>query len=277
MVPRLIFDTSAINALEDGGADFNPQMRRLAWNFEVVLTYISIEEIVSTTCPKRRANLLSRFKRLLRPWMCILPPSKIIRAMISAHQKDPIGFDWRKVDVGMPDRFYPMLEHDEFDEQLSIEQRTQNREFEKAFKAVLKEVRPALDAMDPRGRPATFNDTLSQANGFEMRFARSLYERHSGVKVSAEQMKEFISACPPMNCAGLSQLMGFHRWSLRNQSGGKDPGGRNDLLAAVYLPYSDYFVTDDYAQHEELAEIARVAGLECHVQTFDEFRRIATE
>jgi hypothetical protein len=69
----------------------------------------------------------------------------------------------------------------------------------------------------------------------------------------------------------------FHRWSLRNQSGRKDPGGRNDLLASVCLPYCDRFVTNDYAQYEELAEIARMAGLECDVQMFDQFRRIELE
>jgi hypothetical protein len=277
MRPRIIFDTSAINALEDGGADSIPLMRRLAWDFEVVLTQINLEEILCTSCPERRADLLARFKRLLRHRKCIVTPLEIVQRMISTHLEDPTGFDWRRVDVGMPDQFYSMLERDEFDEVLSEAQRNQNRDIEKGFRAVLKSVRPPLDAMEPDERPTSFEDTLAQTNGFELRFAKDIYEDHSRQQMTEGQIEEFVRVCPPMNCAGLSQVMGFHRWSLRNRpSTKKDPGGRNDLLAASYLPFCDFFVTHDGSQHEELNEVARVARVGCQVQSFDEFKNTTT-
>ncbi len=46
---------------------------------------------------------------------------------------------------------------------------------------------------------------------------------------------------------------------------------RNDLLMATYLPYCDQFVTADWAQQKELAEIAAESGIACEVRSFGAF------
>ncbi len=58
--PRIIFDTSGINKLEDGGFTSEPLMRALECGYEVILTAMSADEIISTKSPVRRDALLSR-------------------------------------------------------------------------------------------------------------------------------------------------------------------------------------------------------------------------
>src|SRR5208337_697696 len=99
LAPKIILDTSAINALEDRGADSAPLMRRLAWELEVILTFTSLEELVSTPSPRERDALVRRFERLRRPGKFIVPPHEIVRLMISSHDESPVQFDWARVDV----------------------------------------------------------------------------------------------------------------------------------------------------------------------------------
>ena len=49
MLYRVIFDTSGINALKDGGAASKPLMRGLACGFHVILTGLSAGEIIATS------------------------------------------------------------------------------------------------------------------------------------------------------------------------------------------------------------------------------------
>jgi hypothetical protein len=49
--------------------------------------------------------------------------------------------------------------------------------------------------------------------------------------------------------------------------------GRNDLMMAVYLPYCDRFLTQDFAQHKDLTKIASAARLQSEVTFFEEFSR----
>jgi len=48
VIPTIIFDTSGINALENGGAASEPLMRRLQCGFKVILTFTSAEELIAT-------------------------------------------------------------------------------------------------------------------------------------------------------------------------------------------------------------------------------------
>ena len=47
--------------------------------------------------------------------------------------------------------------------------------------------------------------------------------------------------------------------------------GRNDLMAAVYLPYCGRFVSDDWAHRKDLRDIVPEAGLECEILSVAEF------
>ena len=97
--PRIFFDTTGINALQDGGASSDALMKGLECGFEIILTAMSADEIISTKTPDRREALLSRFGRLLSLAQCLWPPHEIVRLQISAHHGDPSRFDWKKVNI----------------------------------------------------------------------------------------------------------------------------------------------------------------------------------
>lgn len=280
MLPKIIFDTSGINALEDGGVNSAPLMRRLAWEFEVILTGISFEELISTPRIKEREALIRRFQRLLRPGKCIVPSNEILQLMISSHDKSPTQFDWTMVDVRMPPSREDMIARrdwrDCLDDTACADQLIEQRQMERCFKQLLKSVRPPLDAIPTEERPGSFGEFLAtdEADGqFRWKIGRGIYRRVSGKRLTEPEITDFVMRCPPFRALCLGQAMGFYHWSLRGQRGRKDPAGRNDLMMAGYLPYCGFFVTKDCFQREALREVADRAEIACQGLSFDEFAR----
>jgi hypothetical protein len=274
MLPSIIFDTSAINALEDAGADSAPLMRMLAWEFEVILSFTNAEELISTASPQRRESLICRFERLLRPGRCIFPPAEIIRRMISTHLSAPAQFDWTKVEVKTPPGVFEGLiaRREGLDDAFCLEQRVEQLTIEKKFKELLKSIRPTGDAIPPEARP-TFQEVvmISEADGQSVwNLWREIYRVVSGRELTEVEIKAFIKGCPPVNAASLGEVMGVYGWSLRGQA--RAPG-RNDLMMAAYLPYCDRFVTNDYSQREALRKVADEAELACEILSFEEFKQ----
>jgi hypothetical protein len=122
-LPRVILDTSVINALEDGGQQYEPLMRGLECGYEIILPATSADEIVSTKKVRRREALLSRFVRLLTVAKCIMPPHEIVRALVTEHVSNPL-FDWTDVDVRAPEYEVAIPARD-FDESICAENRIQ--------------------------------------------------------------------------------------------------------------------------------------------------------
>lgn len=275
MLPRIIFDTSGINALEARGADSAPLMRRLAWRFDVILCATNLEELVSTASVEKRKALVRRFERLLRSGRCLVSPGEIVELMISSHVEAPAQFDWMQVDVRMPPGFDLMMkQRDHLDDGFCEEQRVEQQGTEKAFKQLLKSVRPALDEIPTQERPISFQEFLKivEADGqFLWNFERGIYEMVSGESLAEQEIRDFARKCPPFHAICLGQSFGFYGWSLRGQRGRKDAAGRNDLMMAVYLPYCDQFITNDSPQREALRAVAQGAEISCQILSFDEF------
>jgi hypothetical protein len=90
--------------------------------------------------------------------------------------------------------------------------------------------------------------------------------------LSDAEVDGLLGTCPPLRALALGQLMGFHVWSLRGHQGRKGkPAGRADLAMAAYLPYCNWFVTNDFGQQQALSEVAVATNLECQVVSLDEF------
>ena len=231
MLPKIIFDTSAINALEERGAASAPLMRRLAWEYEVILTGINLEELIATKSADKRKALICRFERLLRPGRCIVPSGEVLRRMIASHVKAPAQFDWMKVDVRMPQGFENMLaRRDYLDDAYCAEPRTEQRNVEKTFKRLLSGIRPALDEIPAEERPDTFERyvTMIEAHPQLRRkyYGSGVYQNVSGVDLTEPEVKDFLRQCPPFHASCLAQEMGFYSWSLRGRPGPKDQIGR---------------------------------------------------
>ena len=274
MIPTIIFDTSGINALEKCGAASEPLMRRLQCAFKVILTFTSAEELIATPELKKREALLARFERLWRLGAeCICPPHEIMRLLISTHSSDPSKFDWTKVGVRTPecrDLEYAIARRD-LDNELCVQQKAENREYEKDFEGTWKSLRPRLDPIlmeDPSERPKNYGDAVAMGAEY---WAQKVYKWFSGKELAGAEAKSFMEICPPFRAYCYGMVMAEYNWALRAHDGNKRPtAGRNDLYAAVHLPYCDQFITQDRPQKENLREVASEAKIPCEILCLNE-------
>lgn len=275
MSTSLIFDTSAINTLENG-AGSDAIIRGLTSGFDVILTATTAEEIIATPTPQRREALLSRLGRFLNSSQCIWPAPEVLRLLISAHVNDPAGFDWRKVNVRAEVYEHAIARRD-FDDTLCAEQRRYQFATAKEFKKLWADLRPELDrilAKEPSNRPSTYKDAVSIAvrdGGVLWGFGQWLYSV-SKKTVTETEIRSFIELCPPFRAACYGLVMAWYNGSLRNRDG-TPTAGRNDLLMAAYLPYCLRFVTDDWPQRNELRGIAQAARIECEVLSMSDLEK----
>ncbi len=174
----------------------------------------------------------------------------------------------------IPRRSYP--------ETISSEQRRVQFELEQQFVQAWNSLRPKLDeviARDPSQRLSSFReaaDASIEPGGVLWGFGRRLYdhatEQTASDPISDDEIKMFIDVCPPFRAACYALVMAWFNYSLGPTHDRFPRSGRNDLMMAAYLPYCDRFITQDFAQRRDLAEIAVAAKLHCEVAFFDEFR-----
>jgi len=275
MLPRAIFDTSGINALEAAGSASEPLMRGLVCGFEIILTAISADELISTKAPEKREALRRRFARLMGSGKCIWQPHIITELMISAHSTDPSRFDWTKVDVRARP-YEAAIPRRDFPDELWVDQRSQQLKLERDFKKTWKALRPRLEEIVAKARsvrPTSYCDAVAIAvrdGGVLWSFGQSLYKKVSKRQPSEAEIKSFMDVCPPFRAACHGLVMAWYNGSLRKQDG-TPTAGRNNLMMATYLPYCDQFITKDWLQKKNLREIATEARIGCEILSFDEF------
>jgi len=273
--PRIIFDTTGINKLENAGSASEPLMKALECGYEVILTAMSADEIISTKGPARRDALLSRFGRLLYRAQCLWPPHEIIRLLVAAHTGNPGGFGWTTVDVRAR-AYEDAVPRRDFDDPLCVQQRKEQFRVQEQFEKMWKGLRPKLDAIlkkDPSKRPTTYQQAVEIATigrGVLWSFGAGLYERVAGKEPTDAEIKAFIDVCPPFRATCYGLVMAWYNGSLRLLDG-TPTAKRNDLMMAAYLPYCDKFVTADWAQRKELTEIAVEAKIDCEILSFEQF------
>jgi hypothetical protein len=282
LLSRVIFDTSGINALRDGGAASKPLMRGLACGFHVILTGLSAGEIVATSDAGEREALLSQLDWLLTLGTYIPYPNDIIRLLISVYSSDPSRFDWMKVSVRAQTYETAIPRRAHMDDKLSIEVKHQQREMERGFGKFWKGLRPLLDEIlekEPSKRPNNYEQAIQIAvreGGVLEALGQTLYRYVAEREPSGAEVRSFMDACPPFRAACYALVMAWYNWSLPEHGGSKGKmkrAGRNDLMSAVYLPYCDRFISADAPQIENLRDIASAAQIDCKILSFDEFDR----
>ena len=252
-------------------------MRALECGYEVILTAMSADEIVSNKSAARRDALLSRLGRFLYTAKCLWPPHEIVRLLVSAHTANPGGFDWTRVDVRARP-YEDAIARRDFDDPLCVQQRKEQFTVQDQFEKVWKVPRPKLDEIlkkDPSKRPTTYQQAVEIATvhgRLLWHFGAGLYERVAGKEPTDDEIKAFMDACPPFRATCYGLVMAWYNGSLRTPDG-TPTAKRNDLMMAAYLPYCDRFVTADWAQRKELTEIALEAKIGCEVLSFEDFDR----
>jgi hypothetical protein len=198
--------------------------------------------------------------------------------MMESHVEDPARFDWTNVDVWLPPEGEALIaRRDYLDDTFCGEHGVEQRGFEKEFKQVLKGVRPALDGIPAQERPDSYEELVAsdESQGrFVCNLVRGIYQTVTGKELTDPEVSEFVQRCPPVRTLALGQLMGFYGWSRRGQRRRKGPAGRNDVAMAGYLPYGDFFLTQDGPQKQALSGVASEAGMACRVLSLEEFHSL---
>ncbi len=277
MLPSIGFDTSSINWLVDHVEQSEPLMKALLCGFDVRLPAMTVDEIISTppTRAVRREALVVRCQRLLASGQCISPPHWILQLLVSEHFINPAQFDWTKINVRATVYERAIIERD-FTDELCIQQRKEQFQLEARFEKMWKQLRPKLDeivAQHPSKRPTSYHAALAIATmegGVLWGIGRELYRYVTGSTPTEAEIKTFMEMCPPFRAACYALVMAWYEGALKPPR--EEPSaGRNDLMMAVYLPYCGRFVSNDWAQENNLCEIAAEGSLDCEVLSYQEF------
>jgi hypothetical protein len=203
--------------------------------------------------------------------------------LISAHLDDPKGFNWKTVNVRWP-RCEGAMRDPEFfaDEQTSREQREFQRERKQLGKQDLIALRPKIQsifAAHGEMPPTAFRPAISGLENADdgravSNAAKQLYDHVAKIDTDKVIVKEFMSACPPLRALVYAIFIPWYNTAVRDyHTGEKLDAGNNDLFMSAYLPYCDWFVTDDVGQEQSLREVGAHADLETNILSYDDFCR----
>src|SRR5271168_639614 len=119
--PILTLDTSAINHLADD-PESEALIAALTAGFYVRHSFSSVSEVIATTDPVRRSQLIAVWTRLLSSGDCIDPQHEVIRKMVSRFEA-PAPFDWATVDVRFIEVESEILRAEVFTDELAAQER----------------------------------------------------------------------------------------------------------------------------------------------------------
>ena len=283
-VPIVTFDTSAHNRLVEDGPRSEPILISIRSGLFFRFAGLSIEELICTPDPAKRASLFASCARLQGgPSDCLYPQNELIRLLVVEHFRNPLSFNWMTVDVRAYEYEDAIRRRRDFvgDQQLAIDQYQELRGRQKSYKQMFTDLRPRIRKIfDDHGEvpPTSWREAVARLQNVERgllwSIGKLLYDRGAGTVATIETVQQFMSACPPFRALIYAMIMSWYDLGVRDRHvGEKFRAGANDLFMSIYLPYCDQFVTAEKNGEQErcLREIAEVAGLIGEVLSYDDF------
>jgi hypothetical protein len=280
-IPIVSFDTSTHNQLVKDAPRAEIVLAALKSGLSFRFVSLSIDEMVATADPAKRAALFTYCARIQDGLSeCIYPHNELIKRMVVEHYKNPAAFNWKTVDVKARE-YEKAIRNRELvsNEELSAEQRadlkTRSREYEGMWAGLNPELK---EVFKRHGEvpPPTFREVVArlQTEGSLIwNMGKLLYDRAAGTDASEATIREFMEICPPFRAMVYAILLSWYDRAVRDEKGEKFEAGRNDMFMAMHLPYCDKFVSaEKYGEQERcLREVAFVAGLETEILSYDDF------
>lgn len=280
-VPIVSFDTSSHNRLVEDGPLSEPVLAGLKSGLSFRFVGLSIDEMVATADPAKRAALFAYCSRIQDGLSeCIYPHNELIKRMVVEHHKNPAAFNWKTVDVKAREYERAICRRELLgDEKLSADQRADLKARRKEYEDMWAGLRPELEAVFQKhgeAPPPTFREVVArmQAEGnLIWHMGKLLYDRAAETDASEATIKEFMEACPPFRALIYAMLLSWYDRAVRDEKGEKFEASRNDLFMVVHLPYCDKFVTAEKFGEQErcLREVVFVARLETEILSYDDF------
>lgn len=136
-VPIVTFDTSAHNRLVADGLNSEPILISIRSCLFFRFAGLSIEELICTPDPTKRASLFASCARLQEgPSDCLYPQNELIRLLVVEHFRNPSSFNWMTVDVRAYECEDAIRRRRDFvgDQQLAVDQCQELRRRQKSYK-----------------------------------------------------------------------------------------------------------------------------------------------
>ncbi len=280
-VPIVSFDTSSHNRLVKDGPLSESVLAGLKSGLSFRFVGLSIDEMVATADPTKRAALFAYSSRIQEGVSeCIYPHNELIKRMVVEHHRNPATFNWKTVDVKAREYDRAIRTRELVnDEALSAEQRADLKARRKEYEDMWAGLRAELEEVFKKhgeAPPPTFREVvarLQNEGSLIWNMGKLVYDRAAETDASEATIREFMDACPPFRALIYAMLLSWYDRAVRDEKGEKFEAGRNDLFMAVHLPYCDKFVTAEIYREQErcLREVAFVAGLETEILSYDDF------
>ena len=276
---RIIFDTSGLNKLKKDDRNQQALLEKLGVQCEVLISETSVVELSATKKPEDRKQLLDLCERLLPFGGCLMPHNWILEETPRLNTRYKGRFRWEDVDITAPKIEREILQREFLDQDSMAEEswqfaRTQNKRFIDIFREAREKFEAQFTEDIENLTLAEFIDMYKAANGPFWGLVIGFYERARWLRLTEAEAREFIVRCPPFHAAALGIVVAHYQYGLpRNNRKAEYDAGRNDLFMAVYLPYCDWFITDDTGQQNALTAIANEVGVGVRILGYTEFCR----
>lgn len=273
---KLIFDTSAINALADD-PDSAAIAASLGSAYRVGITETVMSEVIADPDVQRRTGRFELMKRLLSAGNCLMPFNWIIEEQAKSYVRDPSTYEWKRLDVRLRMGEEEIVRQ-KFIHSLSDETLVNQKDWEKGFKTIFENARPSFQRIfenEAGLRPSLQKVTgiLLGDGGAHLSIGSGLVERATGMGLEEAQVKNFVERCPPFKALLVALCVAQYDRCIRGEG---DPSlgkaGRNDMFSAVYLSYCGVFVTNDRGQCKGLTAVAYLMPWQVSVVLYSDFR-----
>ena len=274
--PKVIFDTSAINKLAND-AEFLALSAGIRAAFFLRLTETNIAEVVATQDQSERLRLWQMLRYLTKKGECILPFNQIVENAIRIYNRRPGSFDWRRMEIRLPQAEAVIWQQDHISDELAQKQRDQLKMLQKQFEEVYSSMRPSFDAIfeEAKSSRPSLSELLKiflKDGGAAWAYGELLYSKVVP-SPTEETVRAFYKAFPPFSALVVALCVVQYDRCIRDlRTGPSLRAGRLDMFMATYLPYCDQFVSDDDRQLRCLQAVSAELGSSVTVRSYAEFR-----
>jgi hypothetical protein len=277
--PPIIFDTSGISGtgcLVDD-PDLEALVAGLKSGFHTRITFANLAEFVSMTSKDRKRKVLNVCRQLLESGDCLDPPQRILHKMIACFEQSS-QFDWTAIDVRCRWAEGALATNQNFGDEVAKRERESARADNKYFNKLHVDAKFAFDRRF-EGKIETAPQNVSQMVAHQLErgpfwgLVTNLYAKSAKGAIDQETVRRFIANCPPIRVLMVSLCAALYDRCVRPLNVGPSlKSGRIDTFMAIYLPYCEYFVTNDFGQLECFKEVVAVCNLRARVRSYEEFR-----
>ncbi|MGB2678397.1 MAG: hypothetical protein WAN12_15030 [Candidatus Acidiferrum sp.] len=165
-----------------------------------------------------------------------------------------------------------ILREIEFSDDLSAQERNENREYDKQFAGLFADAKAAFERARVT-RPTSLSDLVEhlQKGGAFWNLVQNLYNRATSTQATEATAKRFYAVCEPFRALVIAVFATQYARCFPTPEEDSMKTGRNDTYMAAALPYCDEFVTHDLPQLRSYRAVAKYMGLNVTIRSFDEF------